>query len=341
LSTDHILVVNPQEVEQLLPLERGIEAVEAAYRAHASGEAILFPVVRERLVGGAVCGVKSGHWAARHVVGLKLAGYWPGNSAVQRPNHQASFLLADADTGRLLAVMDGNVITQRRTAGAGVVAARLLARPRPRILAVLGCGAQGRNQAHALAGSFPSLSEVHLWDRDPARAEAVAGALRATHNVQVSTAADPAAAIRNADVIATTTASTSALFDLDDVRAGAHVNAMGSDTAGKRELAPRLVESCLLVVDDRSQSVLLGESQPPVHLKDEPPTIGEILVGRRQGRSSDDQITVFDSTGIGLQDIAAADLVYRDAMRLNRGRSVRWDLPDSADLRDEDRSALA
>lgn len=324
MKADQILVINPGEVDRLLPLEKAIEAVEAAFRAHATGEAALFPVVRERLREGAVSGIKSGYWPNRHIVGLKLAGYWPGNRSAGLPNHQASVLLADSDSGRLLALMDGNVITSRRTAAASVIGARLLARPKPRVIAILGCGAQGRSQAHALITSFRSLSEVHVWDRSPARAESLAADLRAVFPIEVSTATTGADAIHGAQLINTTTASTSPLFELEDVAAGAHINAMGSDTAGKRELGARLVESTLLVVDDRDQSRRLGESQPPVSLETEPPTVGEILLGLKPARTSEDQVTVFDSTGIGLQDLAAAEAIYRSAIRMRVGTSVPW-----------------
>jgi len=326
VNPDSLIVVSPDEVEALLSLEAAVNAVEAAYRAHAAGEAKLFPVVRERLDDGSVCGIKSGHWPDRNIVGLKLAGYWPGNRAMQRANHQASVLLAEAATGRLLAIMDGNVITQRRTAAAGVVAARLLARPGPAILAVLGCGAQGQNQAEAMLSSFPSLVGLRLWDRDSGRADRVARSFQGSWNqIEVSAEREPDKAVRDADVIVTATASTAALIDIKDLRPGAHVNAMGSDTAGKRELSPALVESCVLIVDDVNQSRNLGESQPPVALPETPASIGEVLLDIRTGRTSDKQITVFDSTGIALQDLAAADAAYRDAVRLNRGTEVPWD----------------
>lgn len=326
MSRDQVVVINAAEVKELLTLDLAIEAVDSAYRAHASGEATLFPFVRERLDGSSVCGIKSGYWPSRNVVGLKLAGYWPGNTEMQRANHQATVVLAEATTGRLLAVMDGNVITERRTAAAGVVAARLLARPRPEILAVLGCGALGRNQAAAMLRSFPSLVEVRLWDRTSTRAEALARGLQLTvPGLKASAASDAGSAVRNADLVVTATASISPLIEFDNLKEGAHVNAMGSDTAGKRELSPALVESCVLIVDDLSQSRLLGESQPPVVWTQTPPTIGETLLGRRAGRTTDRQITVFDSTGIGLQDMAAADAVFRTALRLKVGTHVPWD----------------
>jgi ornithine cyclodeaminase/alanine dehydrogenase-like protein (mu-crystallin family) len=148
--------------------------------------------------------------------------------------------------------------------------------------------------------------------------------------LKVSAVAEASKAVRDADVIVTATASTTALIEVEDVMAGAHVNAMGSDTAGKRELSPTLVESCVLIVDDLSQSRLLGESQPPVTWPETPATIGEVLLGLRMGRTSDSQITVFDSTGIGLQDLAAADAVFRDALRFNRGIVVPWDRSQEA-----------
>lgn len=325
MSSDRILALSWLEVDSLLSLQLAIDAVTSAFEAHATGEARLFPFVRERLEAESVCGIKSGYWPSRNLVGLKLAGYWPGNSKTGLSNHQASVMLAEATSGRLLAVLDGNVITSRRTAAAAVVATRVLARSRPQVFAILGCGGQGRDQAHAMVAAFESLAELRLWDRSPERAERLAGMLRVlagARSIVIASSAGEAA--QGADVIVTATASTSPILSREEIAPGAHVNAMGSDTAGKRELDPRLFEDGLLVVDDREQSRLLGESQPPVIWQQGPPTIGEVLLGRRSGRGSDDQITIFDSTGIALQDVAAADAAYREALRQGLGTSVPW-----------------
>jgi ornithine cyclodeaminase/alanine dehydrogenase-like protein (mu-crystallin family) len=325
VSSDRILALSSIDVDNLLSLQLAVDAVTSAFQAHANGEARLFPFVRERLEAGSVCGIKSGYWPGRNLVGLKLAGYWSGNSSRSLSNHQASVMLVEATSGRLLAVLDGNLITSRRTAAAAVVATRVLARSRPRVVAILGCGVQGREQARAMLASFENLAELRLWDRSPDRAERLAGTLRgSTHTRSVLIAGSAGAAAHGADVIVTTTASTSPILSREEIAPGTHVNAMGSDTSGKRELDPRLFEDALLVVDDREQSRLLGESQPPVIWRQDPPTIGEVLLGRQSGRGSDDQITVFDSTGIGLQDVAAADVAYREAVRQGRGTPVPW-----------------
>lgn len=331
-ANNKILVLNREETSRIFSLEVAITAVDDAYRAHATGSGRLFPVVRERIEGG-VCGIKSGYWPAASAIGLKVAGSWSGNHARGLATHQATVVLCDAATGRLRALIDGNVITTQRTAAAGAVALRALARPNARTVAILGAGVQAFAQAMAARHVFPDLQQICIWARHHGRAEQLAVRLRA-NGLDVVVAADATSAVRGRDIVVTTTPSTEPLVSRDAVGPGAHINAMGSDTQGKRELSPDLVMSATLVVDDRDQARTLGESQPPVEWGHVPATIGEVLTGRRSGRTDDAEITVFDSSGLGLQDVMAAAHIYKHACDTGAGLWVEWgqEQGDAADV---------
>lgn len=321
-KTSSILVLNQPTVEALFPLEAAIEVVERAFRAHATGEATLFPVVREPLGDGAVFGIKSAGWSAHGIAGLKAAGYWPGNASRGLENHQAAILLISAASGQLLAVLDGNVVTRQRTAAAGALAVRMLARPDAEVAALLGAGIQASAQVDALLHVHPTVQSLRVWSRNPFRAQALAA--RYAGRVSATTTANAAAAVKNANIVITATPSRQPLFGVEDVAPGTHINAMGADTKGKRELPPTLLDHAVLVVDDRDQSRAIGESQPPVQWSSLPPTIGEVLLSGREGRATPQEITIFDSTGIAIQDLAAAEWIYRRALQVSAGVFIPW-----------------
>jgi ornithine cyclodeaminase len=327
-KTDAILLLNQAAVESLFPLDAAVEVVEQAFRAHATGEARLFPVVREPLQENALFGIKSAAWLAHGVVGLKAAGYWTANTELGLENHQATILLMNAATGQLLAVIDGNVVTRQRTAAAGAVALRTLSRSDAQAAAVLGAGAQAPAQVEALLQVRPNVRHLRVWSRNRERARGLA--TRFSDRLTTVTCADPSSAVRDADIVITTTASRQPLFHPADVAPGTHINAMGADTKGKRELPPSLVEHALLIVDDRNQSLAIGESQPPVRWSTQPRTIGEILVAGRSPRQTSEQITIFDSTGIAIQDLASAEWLYRKAGETGASAAIRWSYPTPA-----------
>jgi alanine dehydrogenase len=272
---------------------------------------------------GAVCGIKSGYWPENSAIGLKLAGSWPANGQRGLQSHQATVLLSDAETGRVRALIDGNAVTTQRTAAAGAIGLRLLARPDSRVVAVLGAGVQAAAQIAAVRLVCPAVQTIRIWARDIVKAQSLAQ----TENIaagEVIAVADVADALRGSDIVITTTPSTHPLFPSELIKSGMHINAIGADSSGKRELPPDLIERVRLVVDDREQARTLGESQPPVAWPDDPPTVGEVLEGMSTGRTSNDDITVFDSTGLGLQDVAAAALLYQRALLTDLGRWVPW-----------------
>jgi len=325
-------VLGSAELRSLLTLDVVVPAIEQAYVANSRGEAALYPVVREALPAGmGVFGIKSGRWPERDTLGLKAAGYWPGNGGRGLDNHQATVLLIDPATGVARALVDGNVITYIRTAAAGAIGARHLARSDARRAVVVGTGVQGDAQARALAWWKPGLEIlVHEPLDEPDRRRAVAFAARLTRDgIDCRAAGSLDEAILRADVVVTTTPSRQALIARAWLKAGTHINAMGADTRGKQEHEVETLRNARVVVDDWRQARELGECQHGIAaglFADAPPaTIGEVIAGTAPGRQGSDDLTLFDATGIALQDLAAAELAVRLAREHGLGRLVSLD----------------
>lgn len=318
-----MLILSEEDVRALASPADAFTAVEGVYRAVALKEAVNYPVVREAC-GKAVFGVKSGFDATKPALGLKAGGYWPDNAARGLTNHQSAAVLFDAETGRAGALLSGNYITALRTAAACAVSIAHLARKDVETLAVIGAGAQVPHHVLAALQVRP-FQRVRIWNRTEKNAQTAANALRETWS-DVEVAPDVNALCAEADVIVTLTPSTRPVLQREFVQPGTHVAAMGSDTAGKQELDENLVGGARVFVDDLEQSKTIGERQylrkntaaadPALGL------LGEVLLGRIEGRESDQDITVFDSTGIALQDIALAALIVERARRENIGVEI-------------------
>jgi alanine dehydrogenase len=312
-SASAVAFLTDSEVRERLDFAELVGEIEAAHVALARGGARLFTIVRESLAGGAVFGIKSGSWLDRGLLGLKQGGYWSGNKALGMPRHQAVVCLFDPTTGRLDAVVEATTLTALRTAAATSVAAKRLA-ARWTTALVIGVGQQAEAQARALSWAFPGVS-IRCYDahrRDPRRAASLADRLE-RDGLPAKAAPRLRRAVEEADLIVTATPSQTPLFPASWLQPGAHVSAVGADTRGKRELDARLLASAKLVVDDWDQSSEIGECQYGECLRngDRPSTLGEVLAGMRPGRESSDEITVFDSTGLAIQDLVAARLALR------------------------------
>lgn len=251
--------------------------------------------------------IKSAATAA--LAGLKIGSYWPGNADKGLPRHNSLILLFDQTRGRIAAAVEAGKLNAYRTAAADAVAADVLARGDARTLAVFGAGHQARYECTALARIRP-IDRVLVVARRAAQAAEMAAEL-ASHGL----AAEPAeaeAACGAADIIVTATPSTAPLFDAAWVRPGTHVATMGSDARGKQELPPELLGRARLFCDLPAQARVIGEYQH-APAEAEVIAIGDVLAGRRAGRSSSDEITVFDSSGLSIQDLRVADRLLADA----------------------------
>jgi alanine dehydrogenase len=324
------LLLTRRDVAALLGLDECIGAVEGAFRMHAERRS-LAPAVASVAGDGGGFHVKAAGLpgaAGRRYFAAKVNGNFPGNPRRHRlPTVQGVLVLADAADGRPLAVMDSIEITTRRTGAATAVAARRLARPGASVVTVCGCGVQGEVQLRALSRVLP-LTRVHAYDVDGARAAAYARAMADELGIPVAPAADLGRAVRASDVCVTCTPARRPLLGPELVSPGTLVAAVGADSPDKQELDPRLLAANTVVVDLLASCLELGELHHAVAAGlmtpgDVHAELAEVVAGSKPGRRTPEDIVIFDSTGTALQDVAAAALVYEQAVV--GGHGVRLD----------------
>jgi ornithine cyclodeaminase/alanine dehydrogenase-like protein (mu-crystallin family) len=319
-SDASLLLVDKHVVEQLLVPDDVIAAVREAFELHGLRAGRVFPVVREKLNTGGIFGIKSGDVGSQHLLGFKAAGFWPSNRSIGGEAHQATVLLFDPATGRPLCVIDGNAITTARTAASGALGLSQLARQDTAVATVFGTGIQARAQLASALRTLPSLTRVNYVsvDREPqAGFESMFSG-----QCMLRCAANADEAVAESDLVITATTGSGPLFDASSLRAGTHLNCVGADTRGKRELPVGVLDRARVVVDDLDQARELGELQwapdtPSVEM-------GDLLTGRAQWRRDPADVTVFDMTGLALQDLTVARLIHRRAMDHGLGVAVAW-----------------
>lgn len=288
--------------------ELAFKAVRRAFIAVCSPEAAIFPVV----LGSASdpqnkFTIKSA--ADGRLTGLKVGSYFPTNDAVGLPRHDSMIMLFDQTKGRIGAIVEGGKLNAYRTAAADAVATDALARSDAQVLALFGTGHQAAYEAQAIARIRP-LTKIMVVGRSPERADAF---VKQLHNKGLPAEASQAeTACRAADIIVTATTATTPLFQANWVRPGAHISSMGSDAIGKQELPPQLFSQSRLFCDLAEQSARIGEFQ---HANAEMAmsTIGAVLTGTAEGRRTVEEITIFDSSGIALQDLYVAEAIITAA----------------------------
>lgn len=319
-------VVPETEIAGLVDPETCLEAVEGVFRSMAERTARNFPVVRETLGhADAIFGIKSGFDGGGLALGLKAGGFWPGNGSRGLANHQSAIFLFDPDTGRCRACLGANLITALRTAAASALSIKYLARPDAEVLGMIGAGHQSLFQLRAALRQRP-FKQVIGWNRHPetlARLEACAAEERIPFR-QVSL--DELGA--EADVIISVTSSFAPILMKRQVKAGTHLACMGTDTRGKQEMDPDLVAGSTVFTDEIGQAVSIGECQHAVAagLLDRAAMteIGAVLNGIHPGRTSSREITLFDGTGVALQDLAVAAAVLE--LAIEQGRAVHVEM---------------
>jgi ornithine cyclodeaminase/alanine dehydrogenase-like protein (mu-crystallin family) len=263
----------------------------------------------------------------RGYVALKLNGNLPGNpERTGLPTIQGALLLCDAETGAMLSVMDSIEITLRRTAAASALAARHLARSNSQTLLICGCGQQAEPHVEALMGVLP-IRKVFAWDMDVERASLFARQIGDGLGVAAHAVSRLEDASRGCDVIVTCTTSRTAFLKPEHVPRGCFIAAVGADSASKSEIAPELMERAIVVVDSFDQCVTMGDlrlaiASSALSSTDVHGDLGELADGARPGRTREDEITLFDSTGTAIEDVASAAMVYERALAAGRGLSV-------------------
>ncbi len=310
-----LYIVPEGTIADLLTREAAFAAVERVFAAMAAGEACNFPVVREALGHeDALYGFKGGFDRAGHVLGLKAGGYWPHNLEKRGIiNHQSTVFLFDPDTGRVTAMVGGNLLTALRTAAASSVSIRHLARKDATALGMVGAGHQAKFQLRAALETHP-FERVIGWNLHP---EMVPGLAAVAEEQGVPFEPVDLPGLRAADVIITITSSFAPSLMADHVSPGTHIACMGTDTRGKQEVEAALLARATVFCDEVAQSVSIGEAQHAVGAgliaADDVTQIGAVINGAHPGRVSEAEITLFDGTGVGLQDLAVAAAIVAAA----------------------------
>ena len=317
-----MLIVPEALIASLVSPEDAFTAVEATFAAMARGEAYNFPVVREALGEGRQYGFKSGLDRTGGQLGVKAGGYFPGNAARGIINHQSTVFLFDPETGRPSAMVGGGLLTALRTAAASAISIDRLARRDARVLGIVGAGHQAGFQLRA-AARVREFEKVIAWNLHPEMLSKL-GAIAAELGLPFEAVDLPR--MVEADVIITITSSPTASLMASHVSPGTHLACMGTDTKGKQEVEPALVAAATVFTDEVAQSVSIGEAQHAVAAGTLDAAaitpLGDVLIGRHPGRRSASEITLFDGTGVGLQDLAVAAVAVQRARERGLGTEV-------------------
>ncbi|KAB2886303.1 MAG: ornithine cyclodeaminase family protein [Albidovulum sp.] len=306
-----MLIVPERDIAKLMTPEAAFDAVEQVFAAMASGAAYNFPVVREAIGHeDALYGFKGGFDRSSLTLGLKAGGYWPHNLEKRGLiNHQSTIFLFDPDSGMVSAMVGGNLLTALRTAAASSVSIKHLARKDARVIGMVGAGHQAKFQLRA-ALKRGGFEKVIGWNFHP---EMLPGLAEVAAEAGIPFEEVPLNGMREADVIITIASSFKPILMTDHVSPGTHIACMGTDTRGKQELDPALLAKAAVFTDEIAQSVSIGEAQHAIAAglirESEITQLGEVINGTHAGRASADQITLFDGTGVGLQDLAVAAAV--------------------------------
>ena len=317
--TPETLIITRRDIRRLMRPSDFMDAVELGFQAGAMGKANSPHPMHLEADHGSIHAKGASISLGRDYVAVKVNANFPDNPARHGlPTIQGAVILSDGANGKLLAILDSIEVTLRRTAAASALAAKLLAKPSSSTLLICGCGEQGRAHLDALREVLP-INRCLLWDRDYQLAQALA--------VEVDGVAveELKSAVEAADVIACCTTSRQPYLDVEMVKPGTFIAAVGADNPDKSETSPALMAAATIVTDLTAQCAEMGDlhhaivagcmSTADVHAE-----LGPLLVGTRPGRSSPEEIIIFDSTGTGLQDVAAAAAIYE---RCRDDRSIQ------------------
>jgi len=325
-----VLTISEEEVASLVTIEDVIEVVELAFRENAQGYAQMPPKIYLTFRGyNGDLRTMPTYLERLNISMVKVVNVHPDNTKkFGIPTVMATILLIDPKNGQLLSLMGGATITAMRTGAAGGIAAKYLAVKRPKSGGFIGAGTQARTQLSALLSVFPSLGKIRIWDIRPEAAKSFAKEINLMASRLNATPADTAqVAVEGANIVVTTTPSTNPIVQNEWVANGTHFNCIGADAPGKEELDPAILKRSKIVVDDWKQASHSGEINVPVSMgvlfrENIWAELGEVVAGIRSGRSSSNEITVFDSTGLAIQDATTAEFVYQKALEKGIGSFV-------------------
>jgi ornithine cyclodeaminase len=311
-----VIVLSQDDVRELLDLDALVDALASAHAELSAGEASMPPRIAAFARQDGLLGAMPSYLPSTGLA-CKLVTLFPRNR--DRHTHQALICVFDPDNGSPVALMDGTYITATRTAAGSALATRLLAREDARVLAILGSGVQARTHAEALR-RVRRFDETRVASRDSARAAALANELGAV------AAGSFEEAVRGADVVAATTHATEPIVLREWLSPGAHVNSVGANPSGRGEVDPAIVRDALVAVESRASTLAPLPAGAPEFQDSAPEEVvelGELVSGSRTGRTSEDQITLYKSVGVAVQDAAAASLVLAAARERSIGQEIQ------------------
>lgn len=312
-----MLIVPEREIAALMTRDAAFDAVEAVFAAMAAKDAYNFPVIREAIgYEDALYGFKGGFDKAGLTLGLKAGGYWPNNLEKHgHINHQSTIFLFDPDTGMVRAMVGGNLLTALRTAAASSVSIKHLARKDAKVMGMVGAGHQATFQLRA-ALEQRSFEKVIGWNYHP---EMLPNIEKIANEAGLPFEAVPLEGMTEADVVISITSTFAPTIMADHISAGTHIACMGTDTKGKQEVEAALLARATVFTDEVAQSISIGEAQHAVGAdlieQSDVHQLGAVINGTHKGRTSEGEITMFDGTGVGLQDLAVAASVVELAVK--------------------------
>lgn len=309
-----ILILSEWSIKNLLSVEEAIDAVERSFVLDAQGATVMPPKLYLELPH------YKGDFRAMpayidDLAGIKWVSVYPGNRRHNLPSVQAVIVLNDPAVGKTLAIMEGTYITSMRTGAAGAVAVKHLARKDSSVIGMVGAGTQARMQLIAVGKVIPSIKEVKVYDVRKSVREEYASTMRREVECDIR-AVNTLEEVSDSDIVITTTPANEAIIKECYIRPGTHINAIGADAQGKQEIESSLVKKSRIIVDDIEQACHSGEVNVPlsegiITRENIAGTIGKVIIGTVAGRQNGREITIFDSTGLAIQDIICAKHVYR------------------------------
>jgi len=320
-----VLILSRREIEGTASMKEVIGAVEGAFMAKGLGKVQMPPKIYVTFEKGDFRTMPC-YVPELGLGGVKIVNVHPENPEKHGlPSVMATIMLIEPETGKPLAIMDGTWITNMRTGAGGGVAAKHLARKDSKVVGMAGAGAQARTQLLALNESF-GINEVRVWSRTLEGSEKFRKDMKHL-GLNIVIKEEVKDAVTGCDILVTTMPVTKPVVRKEWLSEGMHINAIGADAPGKEELEPEILKKAKIVVDDFEQAFHSGEVNVPLSkgmLKREDVygELGEIVAGKKAGRASDEEITIFDSTGLAIQDLAAAALVYKKAKKRGLGSEV-------------------
>ncbi|MDI9619437.1 MAG: alanine dehydrogenase [Candidatus Nezhaarchaeota archaeon] len=325
------LLLTDDEVKQILEMPRVLDAVEEAFREKGLGRVQMPPKVYifyNKYEGD--LRVMPSYLEGLDISAVKVVNVHPRNASMYGlPTVMAVVLLVDPKSGFPISIMSGSWLTAMRTGAAGGVAAKYLARKDSEVLAFVGAGTQAKTQLIALKHTLRNIKVINVYDVVESSSKSFANhAVELIDGATVNVCRTPREAVEGADIVVTTTPSRQPVVMSSWIKPGVHINCIGADAPGKEELDPEILVKAKVVVDDMEQAIHSGEVNVPiakgVFRKEQIyGELGEIVAGLKRGRDSRDEITIFTSTGLAIQDAVTAWLTYNEARSRGLGKLIR------------------